>query len=169
MNQKGNGLTFIIVAMLVAILGIGWFVYSINNHKQVKNSSNSSNLAPKIGSSSNLYKTLSPASVPSKTLECSQPITYSASGVPGPVQCSDGSLNVIEWKALAALEPSVLGLGYNPSVNQVQNALCTDVKANISNPIEEKVYSIATLYYDWHLNPNPEQVILNGTCHNVDD
>ncbi len=169
MDQKGNGLTVIIIAILVAILGIGWFVYSINKPKEIKNASSSVVSSPKISSSTNLYKTLAPATVPSKTLECAQPITYSANGVPGPVQCSNGGLNVTEWKALAALEPSVLGLGYNPSVNQVQNALCMDVKANISNPIEEMVYSIASLYYNWHLNPNPETVILNGTCHNVDD
>ncbi len=168
MGQKGNGLTVIIVALLVAILGIGWFVYSINKSKEVKSASSSVASSPKI-SSSTLYKTLAPATVPSKTLECIQPITYSTNGVPSPVQCSNGYLNVTEWKALAALEPSVLGLGYSPSVSQVQNALCMDVKANISNPIEEKVYSIASLYYDWHLNPNPESVILNGTCHNVDD
>ncbi len=169
MSLKGNNSSFLIVAFFVTIIGIGIFIFSVNSLKPIKNKSNPNQPLVVSSSSSNLYETLSPASVPSRTIECKQAITYSTSGVPGPYQCPNGALNITDWKALAALEPSVLNLGYSPSSNQVQNALCNDVKANISNPIEETVYSIASLYYGWHFSSNPESIILNGTCHNIDD
>ena len=112
---------------------------------------------------------LSPATVPSKTAECSQSVTYASNGVPGPVQCSNGELNSTEWNALAALEPSILKLGSNVNAGQVQSALCNDVATNISNPIELTVYQIARLYYGWNFSNNPSVVLTNGTCTNADD
>ena len=115
------------------------------------------------------YAVLSPATVPSKTVECAQSITYAGNGVPGPVQCSNGGLNSTDWNALAALEPSSLKLGYNANPSQVQTALCNDVSANISNPIELTVYQIASLYYGWSFSTNPSVVLTNGTCRNAND
>lgn len=171
MANNGYTITEAVVAIVVAaiLLFIGYLVLNNPSH-----SSSTTSLSKNITSQSQYPRTtnnkvLSPATVPSRVPECSQPISYSSIGVPEPYQCSNGYLNATEWQALAALEPSVLALGYNATANQVQSALCSDVKANISNHIEEIVYQIASLYYGWHFNTNPEVVILNGTCQNVDD
>ena len=124
--------------------------------------------AANTGSSSQ-YAVLAPATVPSKTPECSQSLTFASDGNSGPVTCSNGDLNATEWNSLTTLEPSVMTLGYDATAAQVQSALCADVSANVSNPIEITVYQIASLYYGWHFSSNPAAVLENGTCENVDD
>jgi len=156
----------LIVAALVAAGGI--YVFSQNNkHPSPLPSSNSTK--QRTTSATNLYAVLVPATVASKSAECTQTISYASNGVPGPVQCSNGDLNATDWAALAALEPQVLTLGYGASSSQVQSALCSDVQSNISNPIEETIYQIAVLYYGWNFSSDPSVVISNGTCQNVDD
>src|SRR5665213_850368 len=100
------------------------------------------------------YATLSPATVPSKTAECNQPITFAGNGNSGPVTCGNGDLNATEWNALAALEPTVMSLGYGPTASQVQTALCNDANASNSDAntknsliVEATVYQITALYY----------------------
>lgn len=120
-------------------------------------------------STASAYTILFPATVPSKIPECSHTLTFSSNGDSGPVTCANGDLNATEWNSLATLEPKVLTLGYSATTVQVQAALCADVNANVSNPIEETAYQIASLYYGWHFTANPSSVIENGTCVNVDD
>ncbi len=113
--------------------------------------------------------TLPPATVSPKIAECSQALTFTGNGNPSPAQCATGGLNKQAWVSVAALEPSVMGLGYGATATQVQSALCADVHANISNPIEQTAYQLSSLYYGWHFALDPSVVIRNGTCVNVDD
>jgi Tfp pilus assembly protein PilV len=172
-NQTGFTLAEIIVAVfLLIVLAIGLhFVthrgHPANNTSKVGNSTTTSTSS--AVSNSRLYSTLSPANVPPKAPECHQQLTFSSNGDPAPLTCNEGEINVLAWNALAALEPSVFNLGYNATAAQVQASLCADVKANISNPIEESSYQIAALYYGWSLTPNPSIVLTNGTCSNLDD
>lgn len=176
-NRQYNPNNVAIIIVVAIILGLfGFFLYNNSKQKYLYNvsSQQSSSTAASSSSSPNQttsvsYTTLSPAQVPSKVAECSQTVTYSSNGNSGPVQCSNGDLNVQEWTALAALEPTVMKLGYSATSSQVQSALCNDVSENISNPIEETVYQISSLYYGWHFSSNPEADITNGTCQNVDD
>lgn len=152
---------------IVIILAIGgYWIYSGKNKPVAGTSTSTASSTP---STSTAYATLSPASVPSKVVECNQAVSYASNGVPGPVQCTNGELNAADWKALAALEPKILSLGYGASAASVQATLCSDVKANISNPIEITAYQIASLYYGWSFSSNPSVVITNGTCRNIDD
>lgn len=116
------------------------------------------------------YAVLPPATVPSKTAECSQPITFASNGTSGPVQCANGDLNATEWNALSALEPGVMSLGYSPTAAQVQTALCSDANASNSDAntknsslVEATVYQISALYYGWAFSPSPTSV-LSGGC-----
>lgn len=117
------------------------------------------------------YALLKPATVPPKISECSQTLSYDSNGNPSPLQCADGSLNVLAWNALAALEPKVMTLGYQPTVAQVKAAICTDGNdANadsssiISAPLETSAYQLASLYYGWHFSISPEALLTNGGC-----
>lgn len=168
-----NNPVLVIVTSLVMLVGIFVFVISIaisesDQNNRVYSSISSSTSA--VGSSNSpVYATLPPAAVPSKVAECSQQITFTSNGDSGPVQCGNGDLNITEWNSLSALEPSVMKLGYNATSVQVRSALCADVHANISNPLEETAYHISVLYYGWHFTIDPSIVIQNGTCQNVDD
>ncbi len=171
--MRNNGYTAIealVVILIIAVISVvGYWIYSKDHRLPANTTNNQSSVIKTSNSAANPYATLSPASVPSKTLECSQAVSYASNGVPGPVQCANGYLNKNDWQALAALEPSVLSLGYNATSTQVEAGLCSDVKANISNPIEETVYQIASLYYGWNFNPNPATILSSGSCQNVDD
>jgi hypothetical protein len=114
---------------------------------------------------------LSPATVAPKIAECSQKLTYASNGDSSPIQCSNGDLNVLEWNALSALEPSVMTLGYNATESQVESALCSDAgdsdsdaNTNASNIIETTTYQISALYYGWNFSSNPAAELSNGTC-----
>jgi hypothetical protein len=122
-------------------------------------------------SSKNVYAVLAPATVPSKTAECSTPITYNSNGTSGPLTCSNGNLNVLEWNALSALEPKVMSLGYSATSAQVQAALCSDANDSASdesttdsNLIESITYQISAAYYGWNFNPSPTSVLSTSSC-----
>ena len=179
-QEKNAGLTTpqtLTSLVVVLLFGIGLLSYHLFHEGDQSNISNTkfgsvaapAETAPSSNAPANPYVALSPATVPSKAPECSQQITYSASGVVSPLTCTNGDLNVLAWNSLATLEPSVMSLGYGASSSQVQAALCSDVHANISNPIEEVSYQISALYYGWNFTTNPSAVINNGTCVNVDD
>ncbi len=129
-----------------------------------------------VGSSSytqagNDYAVLIPATVPPKIPECSEPLSYSSNGDPSPIQCSNGAINVNDWKAMAALEPTVMKLGYTPTGAQVVAAICLDGNAanqdstpTISAPLETNAYAIASLYYGWTFGLNPVAILEHGGC-----
>jgi hypothetical protein len=173
-KQNENGFSAVEIAfILVVIAGLclsGYLLFSSQKTaKQSPSNTSTSTSNTSTKSTNSAYKVLSPATVPSKTAECNQQISFSSNGDSGPITCNDGSLNVTEWNSLAALEPSVMTLGYGVTVTQVQSALCADVKENISNAIEATTYQISALYYGWNFSENPTTVITNGTCVNVDD
>jgi hypothetical protein len=160
------------VLVLIVISSIGLFVLQ-NEHptKKTAASTTAAQSGTSAGTAATPYAVLSPATVASKTAECSQQITYASNGNSGPVTCANDDLNVLEWNALAALEPTVMSLGYNATAAQVQSALCADAKdsssdANTSNSniIEATTYQISALYYGWHFSPDPSAVLSNGTC-----
>lgn len=118
-----------------------------------------------------LYAVLPPATVPSKVAECTTPISFASNGNSGPIQCQNGDLNVTEWNALAALEPSVMSLGYGASVAQIEPALCNDANASNSDAntknsgiVEATVYQISALYYGWNFSANPAAVLNSSSC-----
>jgi hypothetical protein len=111
---------------------------------------------------------LSPASVAPKVAECNQAISYSSSGVPAPLQCSNGYLNAEAWNALSAQEPKVMTLGYGPSQSDVQSAICGDISAAASdsapgadNAIETSAFQISALYYGWDFAGSASSYIAN--------
>jgi len=155
--------------LLVVLAFVIHFVTHSNSHKTSPTKSTPTTAGHPTNNVPNQYAILPPATVPPKTPECSQQITFSDNGDSGPVTCANGDLNVLEWKALATLEPSVFNLGYNATAAPVQSALCADVSANVSNPIAETNYQIASLYYGWSFSADPGVVLTNGTCVNEDD
>lgn len=165
-------MTEILIAIIVAAT-IGFVGYLVlRNPMPVKTAPTTAAATPKpAAAATNPYAILSPATVPSKIAECSQPLTYASNGNPEPLSCAGGGLNILEWQALAALEPKVMTLGYGASASQVQSAVCTDAtdsnsdaNTNYSNVIEETTYQISALYYGWNFPSNPAAVLSNGSC-----
>lgn len=171
-EDSGFSIPEVILVVLV-VLGLAFALNVIlhHHHKASTATVSTSVSAAKTSTSSteSSYAVLSPASVAPKVSECSQTVTFSSNGSSGPITCANGELNVLAWKALAALEPKVMTLGYSATATQVQAALCADTGANVSNPIEETNYQIAALYYGWNFTTNPSVVLTNGTCVNADD
>jgi hypothetical protein len=158
--------SYTVVGLILAVVLA--FVIFIVIHKLLTVNSPSSTAVGSV-TAANPYAVLSPATVPSKVAECSTAITIANDGAPGPIQCSNGNINVTAWNSLDALEPSVMSLGYTPTVNQLQSALCSDVQANVANVIEQTVYQISALYYGWTFSSSVTAPITNGTCVNTDD
>jgi hypothetical protein len=161
MHTRKNLTAFLIsIAAFLAVLAIGFGLYALIGGSPVKNN-------PGIGNRSiSPYAILKPATVPSKTAECQQTLTYASNGNPSPLQCTNGDLNVLAWNALSALEPTVMKLGYNASQSQVESAICVDANVAdldstpaISEPLEASAYALASLYYGWSFNLNPQSVI----------
>ena len=149
-------------------------IFLVRNASQKPNDSitatqTSSSQASNQSTASNSFAVLSPATVPSKTAECSQAVTFAGNGSSSPITCANGDLNATEWNSLSSLEPKVMTLGYGASAAQVQSTLCSDVANNISNIIEQENYQISSLYYGWNFSSNPSAVLTNGTCQNIDD
>lgn len=166
-NDFGYSLikTIIIVFLIIVVVAIAYI--AVYNNNQTYNNTSTTSETSSVGT--NTFKILPPATVPSKAAECSQQVTYYSDGTSGPVKCSNGNLNDLEWNSLSALEPKIFQLGYSATTTQIQTALCADVHANIKNNIEEVNYQMASLYYGWNFSSNPSAVISNGTCVNNDD
>jgi hypothetical protein len=163
----GNVVTVIVVLVILACLS-----HVITHYKSnTANDSTAATSETATNTTTDPYAILAPATVPSKATECSEPVTIDSNGDPQPVQCSNGDLNVTEWQSLASLEPTVMGLGYGATVQQVQAALCKDTNigdadssASLRNPTEESVYQISALYYGWNFSTNPTSVLSNNNC-----
>jgi hypothetical protein len=161
----------ITITTFAVIVLIGFFIIHATHDSKVTTTNVATSASATSKPQANLYAMLSPAAVPSKVPECSQALSYNSDGDSSPIQCADGSLNVLEWSALSALEPSVMSLGYSPTVAQVESALCTDARDSDSdantdsaNAIEMTTYQISALYYGWNFSSNPSVVLTNGTC-----
>ena len=167
-NARSSATVSLLIATgaFVAVAVIGYLVYlafagSAPTVSQATSTASDNNTA---------YAILKPATVPSKIAECSQPLSYQSDGNPSPIQCPDGYLNKAAWNALAALEPTVMKLGYTPTQAQVESAICTDGNAAnadstsaILAPLETSAYRLASLYYGWSFSINPT-AILAGSC-----
>jgi hypothetical protein len=160
----------IFAVLVLMALGVSGYVVFHDMHASPKTAPPAATTSRSVTTPTNAYATLSPATVPSKTAECSQPISFASNGTSGPVQCSNGDLNTVEWNALSALEPTVMTLGYGATSAQVQAALCADANASDSDAntkngslVEGTVYQIAALYYGWNFSPSPAAV-LSGGC-----
>lgn len=171
-SDQGAVITPLIIATVtfLAVVAVGYYVFSKVNAKAVNTTGSSQQAKPATSiNTNNLYAILKPATVPSKTAECSQPLSYNSNGDPSPITCNNGELNVLDWQAMAALEPKVMKLGYSPTVAQVEAAICLDGNAAnadsnvyITGPLEANVYQISSLYYGWHFSINPINLLDNG-------
>ena len=147
-----NVIKLIIIIIAISLLGL--IILSKSSLSSAGSSSSQS-----LTSTANVnqaYTILSPAKVPPKIAECYQNVSYNSSGVPSPLQCSNGLLNSAAWDALSAQEPKVMTLGYSPNLSSVQAAICNDINAAASdslpgadNAIEASVIKISALYYGW--------------------
>lgn len=169
-KDSGAAITPLLIAAVcfLVVVTVGYSVYSrtaassqASQSLQLKPSTNNTN--------QNNYSILKPATVPSKTAECSQTLSYASNGNPTPVQCSNGQLNILDWQAISALEPTVLKLGYSPTAVQVKAAICKDgndanldSSASISAPLEANAYQLASLYYGWHFNIDVISLLASG-------
>lgn len=162
------GFELVLALLVFIVLGlVGYFIYHSLHPKTVAPAAVTKS-AP-IPAPASSYAVLSPATVPSKTAECTQPISFASNGTSGPVQCANGDLNATEWNALSALEPTVMSLGYSATSAQVQSALCADANASNSDAntknsslVEATVYQISVLYYGWNFPGNPASVLSSG-------
>jgi len=161
----------VFVIMVLFVIAVSGYFVVHELHAKPTAPSGSAKSPQTSSANTNLYAVLSPASVPSKVPECATPVSFQANGNSGPVQCANGYLNATEWSALAALEPSVMSLGYSPSEAQVQAALCSDASASNSDAntknsfiVEGTVYQISALYYGWNFPSNPSAVLGSSSC-----
>ncbi len=90
---------------------------------------------------------------------CSTQITVTANGNAIPLLCQSGAVNVPAWRFYADVSASILGLGLNPTAGQVEAAICDDFKRGHATKIEEDSgYKLASTYYGWNFNIDPEKV-----------
>jgi len=159
-----------IFALLVVVIVIaaGFFILHDTNSSTSSKTSSTKDVKQTTPSP---YATLSPATVPSKVTECTTPISFQSDGNSGPIQCANGDLNVTEWNALSALEPSVMSLGYSPTASQVQSDLCSDANASDSDAntknsyaVEQTIYQISALYYGWTFPSSIDSMLSSGSC-----
>jgi hypothetical protein len=103
---------------------------------------------------------LAPASAPSRTPLCREPLNETANGNADPTFCADGSLNVDAWTYLAGNNPTLFRLGPDATFDEVTDAICADVQVTI-NSTTDSTYRMAAAYYGWHFDADPT-VILYG-------
>jgi hypothetical protein len=80
--------------------------------------------------------------------ECSVTLQVGADGNAGPLSCPDGGINVLAWNYFAKNHPLVLALTPDASVQQVEAAMCADVRTS-TIPIETSTGELAFRYYGW--------------------
>lgn len=99
-------------------------------------------------------RVLLPATVVPLITLCTTPIDRDQDGNVGPLFCRDGSINVDAWTNLADVDSNILGLGRNPTVDQVKAAINADFSHpdHSTNVIEYSGYQLATAYYGWNLS-----------------
>jgi len=172
MNEKGfSAVELIMVIIIIALIGVvGYLVHKDHQPAKVAATTKSTELTT-APSTANLYKVLPPATIASKTAECSQQLTTANDGSTGPITCSNGYLNVLEWNDLFKSDtPAFITLGYNATETQVQTAICSNLMNNNLDKtmvIEGNAYSIAALYYGWNFSTNPMTAVINSAYYNT--
>ena len=96
---------------------------------------------------------------------CSSPIQQYANGNAGPRFCGNGALVVEAWTYYGPIDPHLLSVGPNPTVTAVESAMCADGRElHATNVMQLVGYELAAAYYGWHLDFDPQQFIMSGTC-----
>jgi hypothetical protein len=72
-----------------------------------------------------------------------------ADGNAGPLFCSDGGVNVRAWTYFAKDNPLVMALSSEAVPQQVETAMCADLKTS-TIPIETSSGQLAFRYYGWN-------------------
>ncbi|MDX6698774.1 MAG: hypothetical protein QOE65_2171 [Solirubrobacteraceae bacterium] len=102
---------------------------------------------------------LVPATVPPKVDECATQLRFGVDGTAGPLKCPNGDLNSLAWQYYAKFNLIVMALGPRATPGQVDEAICSDLRANrsVTIPKETDAIRLATLYYGWSfaLTPGP--------------
>lgn len=100
---------------------------------------------------------LPPAVVPPVVSECSLSVTETADGNFTPLFCNGGGINVLAWQGYAKLNPAVMSLGPGASMQQVEQAMCSDMTSSVhaTAPEETNVELLAARYYGWTFSLGP--------------
>jgi hypothetical protein len=106
------------------------------------------------------------------TGECHSPVSF-LQGLPGPLRCSDGRINVTTWDIYTQFVDGdgsgglrVLTLGTRPSVATVRAVMCADLG---SGPYQDRggelqAEHLAAIYHGWRFPVSPT-VGFPGYCH----
>jgi photosystem II stability/assembly factor-like uncharacterized protein len=101
---------------------------------------------------------LAPAKVGPVGDECRLPITREADGNVTPLLCGDGGVNALAWMVFshgcprggACTWSQTMALGRQPSVAQLEIALCADYRTLFrTNPLTISAGRLAAAYYGW--------------------
>jgi hypothetical protein len=157
-------LAVFVVAIVVALI-------AVHGSKISSNFGRPSEGDTSVASTASGSEVLPPATVSPKVGECTQTITYDSNGSPTPLQCANGDINTSAWKALSALEPTVMSLGYAATQTQVQTAMCNDANAadedssaSLSTALETSAYNLSSVYYGWSYGSAPISVLSGSGC-----
>ena len=86
---------------------------------------------------------------------------FGADGNVWPVSGVNGDLNVLAWQEIAKGNPLIMTLGPYATPDQVEEALCSDLRRS-TIPIATSVYQISAFYYGWSFGVDPSQILPNG-------
>jgi hypothetical protein len=116
------------------------------------------------GTAAVTHAVLPPATAPPVTEECDAPITENADGTVQPLLCAGGAVNVRAWQHYAGIVGSstILGLGRSVQRSRVVAALCA-AKPQVSAPILDGAYRLASAYYGWHLGQGLADALVTGS------
>jgi len=99
---------------------------------------------------------LAPASVMPAVDLCSADLVATANGNVYPLLCQGGAVNVTAWRFYVQVSSNILALGLDPTLDQVQAALCADQSQYHATYVEESsAYQLAAAYYGWSFTPEP--------------
>jgi hypothetical protein len=159
-DHRTRNRLFVLVAVIVGLLGVGAAALAVT-----AGGGKSSNNRPTPATSavSVPVSTAGPQWV--VTPESCGALNYGADGSAGPITCPDGRPNAAAVTYYEKGGFKLLGLGANASPVDVTNAICADLRGNVTtNVIEQEVYNLMAAGMDWHFGLDPSSVIQNGGC-----
>lgn len=90
-----------------------------------------------------------------------------ADGNVSPVVCPDGHPSQAADAYFRAIRPklTVLDLGGGASIEEVEQAMCTDKRvSHMTNPIEESAYEIRAAEVGWNFGSKPGDWLISQSC-----
>jgi hypothetical protein len=106
---------------------------------------------------------LIPATVPPIFATCRHPLNHEADGNVSPLLCSKHQVNALAWNYYAHTGNSpILRLGRGATAGAVERALCLTQIATLQERISEA--TLATAYYGWKFQVQPESVLYGSGC-----